>query len=56
MVHPVVREYLSRRMTKDEGRRAHEWAADHYGRPFEEEIGRSTWHMGEVLIRKVGSH
>ena len=35
-VHPVVRESLVGRMTKDERRRAHEWAAAYYGRPFVE--------------------
>ncbi len=35
-VHPVVREYLIERRTEDERRRAHEWAAAFYGRPFVE--------------------
>ena len=33
-VHPVVREYMTGRMTNDERRRPHEWAAAYYGRPF----------------------
>jgi tetratricopeptide (TPR) repeat protein len=41
-VHPVVREYLTGRMTKDEKRRAHEWAAAFYGRPFVEIARRAV--------------
>ena len=52
-VHPVVRESLVGRMTKDERRKAHEWAADFYARPFEEEIGSSTWDIIEIIIQKV---
>ncbi len=33
-VPPVIREYMTGRMTKDERRRAHGWAAAYYGRPF----------------------
>ena len=44
-VHPVVRESLVGRMTKDERRRAHAWAAAFYGRPFVE-MARSMVRPG----------
>ena len=47
-VHPVVREYLTGRMTKDERRRAHEWAAAFYGRPFVEMARQAVRPSGEA--------
>ena len=43
-VHSASRraEYLTGRMTKDERRRAHEWAAAYYGRPFVEMARRAA--------------
>jgi tetratricopeptide (TPR) repeat protein len=46
-VHPVVRESLVGRMTKVEIRRAHEWAAAYYGRPFVEAARRYAVQSGE---------
>jgi len=42
-VHPVVREYLLGRVTEDERRQLHLWAAAYHGRPFVE--------MAERMVR-----
>ena len=46
-VHTVVREYMTGRMTSDERRRAHKWAAAFYGRPFVEMARQSTRQTGQ---------
>jgi tetratricopeptide (TPR) repeat protein len=50
-VHPVVREYLTGRMTKDERLSAHEWAAAYYGRPFVE-MARQVVRPGVQVTEK----
>ena len=42
-----MRESLIGRMTKDERRRAHEWAAAFYGRPFVEMVRRAAAQSGK---------
>jgi tetratricopeptide (TPR) repeat protein len=46
-VHPVVGEYLLGRMTEDERRELHTWAAAYQGRPFVEMARQAVAQSGE---------